>query len=144
MVHHERSAHDGAVRICRVENFCYHKPAWAELCFGIVQDCVSQAFGEPAVLFKDKVNYKGPGGGGLHREEGDDGIAAAEPKELQTSDSEQAQSVAVILGKAAETWKQDQLYESASKRVSTHAKKRVGGPREGVSMAPVEAKRPYQ
>jgi hypothetical protein len=65
MVHHERSAHDGAVRICRVENFCYHKPAWAELCFGIVQDCVSQAFGEPAVLFKDKVNYKGPGGGGF-------------------------------------------------------------------------------
>ena len=65
MVHHERSAHDGAVRICRVENFCYHKPAWAELCFGIVHDCVSQAFGEPAVLFKDKVNYKGPGGGGF-------------------------------------------------------------------------------
>ena len=28
-----------------------------------MQDLVSQAFREPAVLFKDKMNFKGPGGG---------------------------------------------------------------------------------
>jgi len=64
MVHHERAA-DGATRICRVENFCHHQDAWGALSFGIIQDVVSQAFGEAAVLFKDKLNFKGPGGGGF-------------------------------------------------------------------------------
>ena len=63
LVHHERSQLDGEVRICRVENFCNHLPRWSDVAFGAVQALVSQCFREPAVLFKDKINYKGPGGG---------------------------------------------------------------------------------
>jgi len=69
LVHHEQTA-KGEVNICRVENFCHHLPGWGTLAFGVVQDLVSQAFGERAVLFKDKLNFKGPGGGGflLHQD----------------------------------------------------------------------------
>eukprot|EP00616_Rhizochromulina_sp_CCMP1243_P003009 CAMPEP_0118976016 /NCGR_PEP_ID=MMETSP1173-20130426/17557_1 /TAXON_ID=1034831 /ORGANISM="Rhizochromulina marina cf, Strain CCMP1243" /LENGTH=511 /DNA_ID=CAMNT_0006925993 /DNA_START=11 /DNA_END=1542 /DNA_ORIENTATION=- len=68
LVHYE--VPDGAEgvdekRLCRVENFCKHVPRWGALCFGVVQDLVSQVYGEPAVLFKDKLNYKGPGGAGF-------------------------------------------------------------------------------
>ncbi|GMI32468.1 hypothetical protein TeGR_g15158 [Tetraparma gracilis] len=65
LVHHERSKlpGDDSVNICRVENYCYNNEAWGELCFGLVQDLVSQAYREEAVLFKDKMNFKGPGGG---------------------------------------------------------------------------------
>jgi len=65
LLHHERSKVDGAVRICRVENFCKHHNAWGEIAMGVVQDVVSQAFRAPSVLFKDKINFKGPGGGGF-------------------------------------------------------------------------------
>jgi predicted HD phosphohydrolase/ectoine hydroxylase-related dioxygenase (phytanoyl-CoA dioxygenase family) len=63
LVHHERSKIDGSVNICRVENYCKHHAEWGNICFGIVQDLVSQAYREEAVLFKDKMNFKGPGGG---------------------------------------------------------------------------------
>jgi len=65
LLHYERSQHDSHVRICRVENFCKHHNAWGDVARGAVAELVSQAFGEPAVLFKDKINYKGPGGGGF-------------------------------------------------------------------------------
>ena len=64
LVHHERChATDGDVRICRVENFAKHHNEWGEIAFGLVRDIVSQAFREEALLFKDKINFKGPGGG---------------------------------------------------------------------------------
>ena len=64
LVHHERChATDGDVRICRVENFAKHHNEWGEIAFGFVRDIVSQAFREEALLFKDKINFKGPGGG---------------------------------------------------------------------------------
>jgi predicted HD phosphohydrolase/ectoine hydroxylase-related dioxygenase (phytanoyl-CoA dioxygenase family) len=63
LIHHEKSSIDGALNICRVENYCKTHEEWGNICFGVVQDLVSQAFREPAVLFKDKLNYKGPGGG---------------------------------------------------------------------------------
>jgi len=65
LLHHERSKVDQEVRICRVENFCKHHNAWGEVAMGVVQDVVSQAFRARAVLFKDKINFKGPGGGGF-------------------------------------------------------------------------------
>ena len=61
LVHHERAL-DGEVRICRVENFVKESAHWAPH-YALVEGLVSQAFGEPATLFKDKINYKGPGGG---------------------------------------------------------------------------------
>lgn len=62
LVHHEMGL-DDSINICRVENFCKHDARWGQLCFGVLQDLVSQAYREPAVLFKDKLNFKGPGGG---------------------------------------------------------------------------------
>ena len=64
MVHHEKSKIDGkTINICRVENYCKNHDAWGKICFGIVQDLVSQAYRSEAILFKDKLNFKGPGGG---------------------------------------------------------------------------------
>ena len=61
---------DEKLSICRVENFCNHDDSWGDICFNVVQDLVSQAYREPAVLFKDKLNFKGPGGGSflLHQD----------------------------------------------------------------------------
>ncbi|KAJ8599157.1 hypothetical protein CTAYLR_008307 [Chrysophaeum taylorii] len=65
LVHRERPLNGGPPQICRVENFCKHEPRWRDLCLGLVQDLVSQVTRRPAVLFKDKINFKGPGGGGF-------------------------------------------------------------------------------
>jgi len=66
LVHHEAVGEEGIQkRLCRVENFCNYHKKWGALCFGVVQDLVSQVEREPAVLFKDKLNFKGPGGGGF-------------------------------------------------------------------------------
>ena len=58
--------HPGERVLQRIENFCPFHVGFAALCDGdklLAQ--VSRLFGEPAVLFKDKINYKLPGGGGF-------------------------------------------------------------------------------
>ena len=65
LIHFER-AHDGEKRVCRVENFVKPCEKWSsESYLGMIENIVSQAYGEPAVLFKDKVNFKGPKCGGF-------------------------------------------------------------------------------
>ena len=50
----------------RIENFCPFHAAFAALCDGEkLRGSVSWLFGEPAVLFKDKINFKLPGGDGF-------------------------------------------------------------------------------
>lgn len=50
----------------RIENFCPFHPGFAALCEGEkLRESASRLFGEPAVLFKDKINFKLPGGGGF-------------------------------------------------------------------------------
>jgi hypothetical protein len=50
----------------RIENFVPYHPGLASLLSSSpLQACVEQALGEPAVLFKEKVNFKLPGGGGF-------------------------------------------------------------------------------
>ena len=50
----------------RIENFCPFHAGFAALCDGLkLRGTVSRLFGEPAVLFKDKINFKLPGGDGL-------------------------------------------------------------------------------
>ena len=63
MVHHEKSKIDGSINICRVENYCKTHKGWGDICFGVVEDMVSQCYRSEAILFKDKMNFKGPGGG---------------------------------------------------------------------------------
>jgi hypothetical protein len=50
----------------RIENFCPFHGGFADLCDAdTLCGSVSQLFGEPAVLFKEKINFKLPGGGGF-------------------------------------------------------------------------------
>jgi len=50
----------------RIENFCPFHAGFAALCDGEkLRGSVSRLLGEPAVLFKDKINFKLPGGDGF-------------------------------------------------------------------------------
>jgi hypothetical protein len=64
MMYFEPSLLDPAQRVLqRVENFCPFHPGFAALCDGPkLRGAVATLFGEPAVLFKDKINFKLPGG----------------------------------------------------------------------------------
>lgn len=56
----------GARQLCRVENFLPFHDGLAQLINGPrTLAVVSALFGEPAVLFKEKINYKLPGGNGF-------------------------------------------------------------------------------
>jgi ectoine hydroxylase-related dioxygenase (phytanoyl-CoA dioxygenase family) len=66
MMYFERSQADGARILCRIENFVPYHDGFSKL----ITDCrmhqaVSELFGEEAVLFKDKINFKLPGGDGF-------------------------------------------------------------------------------
>jgi hypothetical protein len=51
-------------RICRTENVSVCHDGIASLVAGVLQSCAQGALGEPVVAFKDKLNYKQPGGAG--------------------------------------------------------------------------------
>jgi len=51
-------------RICRTENVSACHTGVASLVAGVMQERATSALREPAVAFKDKLNYKQPGGAG--------------------------------------------------------------------------------
>lgn len=56
----------GARQLCRVENFLPFHDGFAHLINGPrTLAIIAALFGEPAVLFKEKINYKLPGGNGF-------------------------------------------------------------------------------
>jgi len=58
--------HPGERVLHRIENFCPFHAGFAALCDGDkLCGTVARLFGEPAVLFKDKINFKLPGGDGF-------------------------------------------------------------------------------
>ena len=67
MMYFEQSLIDRRTRILsRVENFCpYHDGLQGLVNSPQMLGVVSELFGEPAVLFKDKINFKLPGGDGF-------------------------------------------------------------------------------
>ena len=67
MVYYEDSLIAGADRVVsRVENFCPFHAGFDDLIrTGAMIDAVSQLLGEAAVLFKEKINMKMPGGDGF-------------------------------------------------------------------------------
>lgn len=67
MVYYEDSLIDGAGRVVsRIENFCpYHEGLNALIRNGAMIDAVSRLLDEPAILFKEKINMKMPGGDGF-------------------------------------------------------------------------------
>lgn len=56
---------DGERMLCRTENFLEYFPELDQLIRGKIADAVSELLGEPAILFKEKVNFKLPGGAGF-------------------------------------------------------------------------------
>ncbi len=67
MVYYEDSLLEGGDKVvARVENFCpYHDGFKALMTEGPLIEAVSRLLGEPAVLFKEKINMKMPGGDGF-------------------------------------------------------------------------------
>lgn len=66
MMYFETSSRNGARILCRVENFVpYHEGFRRLITERRLQQAVSELLGEPAVLFKDKINFKLPGGDGF-------------------------------------------------------------------------------
>lgn len=53
------------VAVCRTENVSACHAGIAELVDGALRGIATQALGEPASAFKDKINYKHPGGAGF-------------------------------------------------------------------------------
>jgi len=66
MMYFEASKQDGSRIISRIEDFVSFHEGFSELITRRrMQQAVSDLFGEPAVLFKDKINFKLPGGDGF-------------------------------------------------------------------------------
>ncbi|MBT8047033.1 MAG: phytanoyl-CoA dioxygenase family protein [Xanthomonadales bacterium] len=66
MMYFESSQSDGSRILCRIENFVpYHEGFSKLITARRMQQAVSELFGEVAVLFKDKINFKLPGGDGF-------------------------------------------------------------------------------
>ena len=66
MMYFEASKQDGSRIISRIEDFVSFHEGFAELITRRrMQQAVSDLFGEKAVLFKDKINFKLPGGDGF-------------------------------------------------------------------------------
>mmetsp|Transcript_26076 Transcript_26076/g.25684 ORF Transcript_26076/g.25684 Transcript_26076/m.25684 type:complete len:278 (+) Transcript_26076:59-892(+) len=51
--------------LCRVENFLPFFPELREISYGMVTDMSSDLFGEQAVIYKEKINFKFPQGSGF-------------------------------------------------------------------------------
>jgi hypothetical protein len=63
-LHYRESTVHGP-RLCRTENFVpFHAALGSFLTTGVLLDTASALLGEPAVLYKEKINYKAAGGGG--------------------------------------------------------------------------------
>jgi ectoine hydroxylase-related dioxygenase (phytanoyl-CoA dioxygenase family) len=66
MMYFESSKQDGSRIISRIEDFVSFHAGFAELITSRrMSQAVSDLFGEKAVLFKDKINFKLPGGDGF-------------------------------------------------------------------------------
>ena len=62
---HYREMTEGGPRLCRTENFVpYHNGLRTLLTDGAMVAMASALLGEPAVLYKEKINYKAAGGAG--------------------------------------------------------------------------------
>jgi hypothetical protein len=66
-VYHEKSLIDGDPSLVqRIEDFCpFHAGFDREMREGRIARAVAQLLGEPAALFKEKINFKMPGGAGF-------------------------------------------------------------------------------
>jgi len=55
---------DNKAQLCRIENFSKYHKTWSKI-VEYINNIVSQLYNEKTVLFKEKINFKLPGGGGF-------------------------------------------------------------------------------
>jgi 2-aminoethylphosphonate dioxygenase len=66
MVYHEMSLSSPSAQLVqRIENFCPYHARFDALVHGRLKRAVESLLGEPALLFKDKINFKMAGGAGF-------------------------------------------------------------------------------
>lgn len=66
LLQYDETTADGTTRRCRTENFVpYHDGLKTLLTNGRIPDIAGALLGEPALLYKEKINYKAPGGSGF-------------------------------------------------------------------------------
>ncbi|MGB0588890.1 MAG: phytanoyl-CoA dioxygenase family protein [Myxococcota bacterium] len=66
MAYYERHAQDDTRMLCRIENFIPYHAGYKDLIQGpALMTLLSALMGEEAVLFKEKINFKLPGGAGF-------------------------------------------------------------------------------
>jgi len=59
------NAKAGGAMLCRTENYLDFHAGLKGLICGKITDAISDVMGEPGILFKEKINYKFPGGAGF-------------------------------------------------------------------------------
>lgn len=52
--------------LCRIENFLPYFPDLRNIAYGLINDISSDLFGEEAVIYKEKINFKFPHGSGFN------------------------------------------------------------------------------
>ncbi|WP_040795148.1 phytanoyl-CoA dioxygenase family protein [Nocardia higoensis] len=66
VLQYDETGADGVVRRCRTENFVpFHEGMRSILTGGLIPDIAAELLGEEALLYKEKLNYKQPGGSGF-------------------------------------------------------------------------------
>ncbi len=67
MAYYETSKNDKTRILARIEKFVdYHEGFKKLVNSRALIECVDTLLGEPSILFKEKINFKKPGGGGFH------------------------------------------------------------------------------
>lgn len=66
LLQYDESTPDGRTVRCRTENFVpFHQGLRELVTTGLIHRTASELLGEEALLYKEKINYKAPGGGGF-------------------------------------------------------------------------------
>ena len=63
IMYHEKTKNN-TIDVCRIENYTEYHAKWNEIST-YIKGIMGDLFQEPAVLFKDKINFKPAGGGGF-------------------------------------------------------------------------------
>ena len=66
MKYFEVDKKSGKRLLCRIENFLPYMPELKEVAYGLITDISSDLFGEQAVIYKEKINFKFPQGSGFN------------------------------------------------------------------------------
>jgi ectoine hydroxylase-related dioxygenase (phytanoyl-CoA dioxygenase family) len=66
MKYYEVDKRTGNRMLCRIENFLPFSPDLSEISYGLITDISTDLFGEQAVIYKEKINFKFPKGSGFN------------------------------------------------------------------------------